>query len=335
MSREDLLKQLVSERKWFDLSELITEWCNDPSFAANSELLLETLSKNMAKIHPLSLTSTIGTLFYHISPETALGIIDKAVSMLEVDTPGENPYFQEIVTLKLFYYIALLKLGRYEDIESRILSLKAANLSNDNMYMLYIVSALFYEGVGNYDEAQSYLFLHAKQTGHVYDIGKLVELSIRSTTFFDFSAIFVLPEFSRLQNAPLKNLFLSLSNGDMNSIDPQEIANVLHIKDASQIVTKIHLLNIIRICFKSEQKSIGFDRLMAELNVDEATLIKLLLRALGLQIVKGWIDSEVRTLFFDSVLPRALEADELQKMKMKFVEWRNRVANVIEMVERQ
>lgn len=335
MSTEDEIKQLVNARKWFDLSEFICTFCNGPNFARESDLVLDTLSKYMDKIHPLTLTSTIGTLFHHISSEKIIEIINQAIIIIEDNTLIENPYFQEIVSLKLFYYIALLSLGRYENIESQIFSLKASNLSNDNLYMLYIVSTLFYERIGNYDEAQSYLFLHAKQTGRVYDIEKLVELSIKSNIFFDFSAITVLPEFEALQNTRLKDLFLCLSNGDMNTIDPNEIASVLNTRDPGQIVAKIQLLNIIRICFQSEEKFISFDKLMAELKVDEMTLIRLLLRALGLKIIKGWLDSEVRMLFFDSVLPRALTGEELNKMKMKFIEWRDRVANVIELVEKQ
>lgn len=333
MSFSDEIKSLESERKWFDMIEHIKRGAAASLPSVDLDFSLDILTRNMAKIHPISLTSAIVALLQHISPEKASGIIQAAISTLETGSAIQSNYFQEIATLRLHFYISSIKQRNFENIESQIIALKNTALSNDNLNLLYLVAALFYEGMGNCEEAQSYLFLHAKQTGAVYDIEKLVELSIRSSSFFDFSAISAFSEFDDLSNAPLKNLFLCLSSGNIGNITAKEVSKILKTNNVDRLTTKVHLLNIIRMCFKSEQKFVAFDQLMSELQIDEVALIKLLLRALGLGVVKGWIDSEERMLFFDSVLPRALNREELQKMKMKFVVWRDRVQKVIDIVK--
>lgn len=327
----DEIKNLEAERKWFDLTETIK---NNVHSLSESEInsLLTIFTKNMERIHPMSLTSTIIGLYYHISPETACDLIKNAISAIDSISLVQNSYFNEITTLRLYFFIASIKLNNLEDIETQIISLKSQNLSVENINLLYLVGAMFYEKLENYEEAQNCLFCHLKQSESVYDIEKLVELSIKSPTFFDFSAISSLKEFEQMKNLPLKNLFISLMSGDVNQIHTQNVFDILKTVDSDWIETKIYLLNIIRICFKCDQKFVKFDHFINELKIDENKVLGLLLRALGLNIIKGWIDSEERTLFFDYVLPRSLNAEELEKMKMKFVEWRNRVQEIINIV---
>ncbi|ELA40899.1 uncharacterized protein VICG_02039 [Vittaforma corneae ATCC 50505] len=254
MSFSEELKRLESERKWFDMTEHIKRGVVNSLSDADLDFSLDILSRNAVKIHPMSLTSAIVALFSYISPEKASSIIQTAISTLESSFVSQSSYFQEIATLRLHFYIASIKQKNFENIESQIIALKDAALSNDNLNLLYLVAALFYESTGNCEEAQSYLFLHAKQTGAVYNIEKLVELSIKSSTFFDFSAVSAFKEFDGLSNAPLRNLFLCLSDGDISSINTKDIFNILKTNNVDQLTTKVHLLNIIKICFKSEQK---------------------------------------------------------------------------------
>lgn len=330
------LKKLESERKWFDLTEYIKHGLTHSSTKKDLDLVISILLNNISKIHPISLTSVIVALFPHITPVKASELIYTCVSTLEAGSVLETNYGQEIITLKLYFYIAAIKQSQLEDIEAQLISLKNSRISNENFNLLYLVAALFYETLGNYEEAQEYLFLHAKQTGTVYDIEKLVELSIRSTTFFDFSAISSFTEFNGMKNTSLKNLFLGFQEANISNIKKKDILNILKISDVEQITVKIYLLKITRICFKSENKFVTFDQLIQELQVDEPTLIKLLLRAMGLKVIRGgWIDSEQRVLFFDGVLPRALTDEEFQKMKTRFTELRGRVEKVIGVLEQK
>lgn len=328
------LEILAADRMWYDFTEKIKFELTNNISEADLQYILSMLEKYINKIHPLSLTPVVISMFSSIDLQKFLFLTEKAISIIKSNSAMEKTYTQEIITLSLYKCIALTKSGNLEDVESQIIALKQTGLSKENLSLLYLTAALFYERMGNYDEAQDYLFQHAKETKKVYDIEKLVYLSIISTRFFDFASVSSFEEFSTLENLNLKKLFLSLQNGDeMSKISMESISEYINAKSPQHIKEKRYLLKIIKICFESEQKFVTFDHLISELAINEITVVSLLLKALGLKIIKGWIDSEQRILFFDSVLPRSLNSEELRKMKMKFVTWKEKVEDVIKTIE--
>lgn len=334
MPFSDELQVLLTERKWYDFVETIKEGANTNLSKEKLELAYKLLIENVKKLHPFSLVSVVVTLFPFLTSENSINLIEKAIETINTNTTFISGYQNEISCLMLYKCIASVQIGNLESTEEELISLKASKLSNENTNLHCIAAAQFYEKVGNYDEAQEYLFLHAKNTKKVQNVEKLAYLSILSSRFFDFTAISTFREFELLQNESLKNLFLNFQNGNLNQAEIKELTSVLGIGSSEHLQEKIHLLNIIRTCFEaSEQKLVTFDHLLSKLEVSETTLIRLLLKALGLKIIHGWMDSEERILFFDSVLPRALNSEELQKMKQKFIEWRDRVHNVLTAME--
>ncbi|KAM0681658.1 26S proteasome regulatory subunit [Glugoides intestinalis] len=330
----DELKVLITQRKWYDFVETLKEGLNSNLSKQDLEIACKILMENMKSLHPFSLVSVLVSLFPFLRRESSISLIEEAIEIIHKNSNFISDYQNEISCLLLYKCIASVQLDILENTEEQLISLKASKLSDENANLHCIAAAQFYEKVGNYDEAQEYLFLHAKNTKKVQDIEKLVYLSILSSRFFDFTAVATFKEFELLQNDNLKTLFLNFQNGNLNQEAVQVLTSLLGIPCKDHLQEKLHLLNIIRTCFEaSEQKLVTFDHLLSKLEVSESTLLRLLLKALGLKIIRGWIDSEERILFFDSVLPRALNSEELQKMKEKFIEWKDRIQDVITAME--
>lgn len=331
----DRLRSLASSRKWYDFSELIKEDIAEGISPEELGTIVELLGKHMQKMHPITISTTSVALASMMEPQKALDLFDAAISAI-TSIPSDENYLQELDFLRMHKCRASIKLGQLEDTESQIIAWKSSKLSDENFCLLQLVAGEFYESIGNIEDAQEEYLTHAKLTQKVIDIEKLLRLSLLSRTFFDFSSITALREFDMLEDSnSLKALFQWFQKGDLSKIDSNELFDTLRVDNIEDIRDKIYLINIVMICFRSEQKFVYFDTFIAELAIDEITLLSLLLKALGINIITGWIDSEQRKLFFDRVIPRALSLDELSRMKCKFVEWRRRVGEVIKAVEQE
>lgn len=327
------LKELTDLRKWFDFTEKIKLELRKDSNTSRAEEMADMFANFVQRIHPLSVTSTIVEFFPYLSPNKAIELIEKAISAIESSSGDENTYIQEIICLKLYHCMASIQIKRFEDIESYIFHLKKSSASNENFNLSLLVAALYYEACGDIENSQEYLFEHLKQTNSVHNIEKLIRFSILSRSFFDFAAISSLTEFNQFDNQDLKNLFMNFEEGNISRIDSTTACRLLKVESIDFLREKIYLVNILKMCFKAEQKYVIIEDIMKFLQLDEQSAIGLLITALGLNIVSGWIDSEKRIFYFNSVLPRSLNSEELQKMKFKFVEWRSRVQKVLEAME--
>lgn len=315
---------------WHDLTQAIQErHKSEDDLSLSSAILF----KHMRQIHPLSLAPVVAAVSSNLPHSQAVSLLGSAISAIQQCNIVGDGYDDEIVFLLLCQSIAHVKGGILENIEPQIVSLASNRLSERNKVLHCWAAALYYEAVGNCEEAQHYLLQHALLSGKVQDIEKLVRLSILSSRFFDFATISAFQEFVSSENTPLMRFFVDFQNGDIAGYDSRSIQEMLCIEQTKQIQDKMNLVCIIRACFRSQAKLVTFDALQAELGVDETLLVGLLLRALGLRVVKGWIDSEQRIFFFDSVLPHALCSDEISEMKKRFVEWKARVESVIEVIE--
>lgn len=333
MSFTNELTKLAEEKRWYEFTLLIINNVSKSTESSEIDIAMSLIHKNMTRIHPLSLKAVSITLFNLLSNDKFIEFADDVISAIISVSTGDEPYTQEIITVRLYKNISLIKKGIFENIESQIISLRTSELSIENENLLYLTAALFYEGIGNIEEAQQNLFLHAKETKKVYDIEKLIRLSMISTNFFDFAAISSYKEFNDFEGCPLKELFIHFQEGNIENISEKDILKILNINNISHIKEKMYILNIMKICFNSEQKFILLDHLASVLNIDQMVVIKLILRALGLKVISGWIDSDKKMLFFDYVLPRALNQDEMKNMRSKFIEWRNRVQGIIDIIE--
>lgn len=331
----DRLRSLANSRKWYDFTELIKEEAARGIHPEQLASVVELLHGYIQKIHPISISSTAIALASVVSPQEASDLLDAAIEAIHSTSLNEDDYLQELNSLRMHKCMVDIKLGRLEDIESQLIAWKSSKLSDENFSLLHLVAGQFYESTGDTENAQEQYLAHAKLTKSVIDIEKLLRLSLLSKTFFDFSSVAAFKEFDTLENKGLKLLFSCFQKGDLSRIDKSQLLDILKVDNIDYIRDKIYLVNIMMICFRSEEKFVHFDTFISELAIDEVTLLGLLLKALGINIITGWVDSEQRMLFFDKVIPRALGSDEFARMKCKFTEWRERIGKVIRAIEQE
>lgn len=327
----ETLQNLLEKRKWFDFTELVIKMTKDNIDKQILYSMLNLYLEIIQRLHPISVTMTTIAILPHIQHEEALNLIEMSISAINNHDGGI--YKEELCSLEMHRCMIKIQLKKYENIESQIIFWLSKKLSDDNYNFLLALAGNFYESIGNIENAHEFFLKHAKASKKVQDIEKLVRLSILSTTFFDLSSIMKFEEYDKMKDSDLKFIFTSFSEENVENANIPAIMNALNITDANFIKEKFFINNIITICFKSESKMVEFETFLSRLPIDEITLLRLLLKALGIGVISGWVDSEKRTLFFDRVIPRSLNTEEINKMKLKFIEWKKRVDEIIQVVK--
>lgn len=327
------LTKLVEERKWFDLTEYIQAQLQTQIDNTQIQLLLHLYSTYLQRIHPISSCKTSVEFSKRLEPEKAIFLLGETIT--QISSLEQIKFSQQIHFLKMNQCLILCKLRQFENIETQLFIWKNTKLSDENFNFLSYLSAIFYESIGNIEKAQKYHLEHAKGVGHAVDIEKLIKLSLLSPVFYDFSSISSLKDFKDYKNASIKSLFMDFQEGNINQMTESLICQTLNIESAGYIKEKLYLMKIISICFASETRQIPFSVLQDALSVDKISTIKLILKALGLGVLHGWINANEQILNFNKVIPRSLNKSELGKIKSKFVEWQTRVENVINAIEEE
>ncbi|XP_015189401.1 PREDICTED: transcription elongation factor spt5-like [Polistes dominula] len=78
---------------------------------------------------------------------------------------------------------------------------------------------------------------------------------------------------------------------------------------------KAYLIGLINLCFKETERKVTFEKINEELFIDEDKIHGFVLKAFGLGLLKGWIDECNNILYFNTILPRCLPNEELEKMR--------------------
>lgn len=331
MSVKELIV-LKQERKWFDFVELARKEMELRKSEEDLNEIIQLFTSLISKVHPTSIASFVLDAYKVLDADKSLELIDLAISTIV--SANETAYIQEIHSLRMTKCIIYSCQRKFDNIESQIFSWKTAKLTKSNHNLLYYLAGAFYQSVGNIEKAQEYFLRLAKATNKIDNVENLMRLSILSSTFFDFSSICNFEDFKNHQNNDLKKVFLAFQNRKINEIDGSLLKCVIGDDNMVHITEKLYIMKIISICFAANQKQVDFDVFTSVLNIEEIELVSLLLKALGLNVLSGWIDSNERVFYFDKVIPRSLNGEELAKMKGKFMDWRNRISGVIELIEK-
>lgn len=193
-------------------------------------------------------------------------------------------------------------------------------------------------------------------------ISDLTVYAILAPSFFDFSKITMCPGFTGVSES-LRVFVSDIISGKLAHAQeityPPEILSKIQGSSTSGTNTsgtnstvgtnnttstnsttdvlreKIFLVEIINICQQHLlDKTVSFDTFMSSMNItDDISLIYLLMKALGDEIITGWINSERRELCFDKIMPREMSTGEKKIMREKFEELRRRVEKAQELLK--
>lgn len=355
------LKELISARKWYDCAERIKEMVQKKPGDKQLDQLALVLQDALPYMHPISSSETAVVVSSLLPSERCIALLTSTANAIDSQASMTDRYSDELLFVQMHLCLAHIRNGETEETEAQILGWKNAyeksisedehSFSNENYRLLNYISYVFYSRIRNVEEAQKYLHNFITISGDYSHFEEFLKLSIASKSFFDFSSVISLPGFSSadLENAAspsfkgLKALLVDFRDGNFQAIKSKEKQIREILKEAVcknavdeyqlSVVEKVFLVNIMNMCFVSDQKAVPFDVLLDNLRVEETHLIALLLKALGIGIVSGWLDSEKRMLFYNGILPRCLSETDIVEMKRQFSAWQNKVRKVIETIE--
>lgn len=353
----DDLRALCSARKWFDCAQELKSLAENTKTAKKKlPELVEIFTSILPHMHPASSAETAVAFVPRLALDDAIGLLEQAADAIVAQRMLPDSFLNELTSVQMHLCLCRIRQGELDDRESEILKWRKMHsrpgadggpvsipFSRANHELLQYVTYCFYSAIGNVEEAQRHLLAYVTASGDNSELEQLVKLSLVSKIFFDFSSVIALEGFKRLSSKRLISLFEDFQRGHFAQIEKRkkEIVGIIneilgteqHEEYMNYVAEKVYLINIMNMCFQSEHKCVMISRMLADLQIEENYLIALLLKALGIGLISGWIDSERGILFFDRVIPRSLGNEDIAKMKQKLVVWRNRVVRAIEKVE--
>lgn len=352
------LKSLFDSRKWFDCAEKIKSHIAENHTQADElDEITRLLAPVLHRMHPISSSETVIALACLLDRDRAIELLNVAATAISRQIGDEENYANELISVQMHLCSYKIQNGELEERESEILGwlkIYSKERTNDssvpfsptNYMFVQYVAYLYYNAIRHFEQAQTHLYNYLSVHKDAGLLDALVRLSIVSKSYFDFFAISLLEGFDGLENRRLVEVFVSFQNGDTSSVRENE-KTILEIVTETvgvdfvpdympSVLEKVFLINILNICFVSEQKFVPFNTFLSELNfTDVSYLIALLLKALSFGLISGSLDSQKEVLYFDRLISRSLSSDDLSKMRDKFVVWRDRVSKTIQQMESQ
>lgn len=314
------------QRKWAQFSRMIVKNVNDN----NSQQLCTMFLDNIHQIHPKTITETALAMTGSLKPESAIELLNTAKEAIHTSILYSGNFELEVVSLEIVKSLILVEQGELEGIEKNIYGWKNLMMNERMLTMYNFLAFKFYDKIHNLENAFKYLFEYVKLNPEANLMEVLTMYSLVSYEFFNFTSISTLPGFEAVKEESLLKIFTAVQAGDISFITPNQKTLTDIFQNKAEIITeKVHMIALVNLCFYEPKKQLSFEAIEESLQIDSAKCNYYLLKALGLGLIKGWIDGGKRTLYFDSIAPRALNNDQILQMKSQFHDWKLRVKTII------
>ena len=345
------LKRLADALLWYDCAQLIKEMASRGVGESEKQAIVEVFRSAAPRMHPMTSTETAIVVSRLLAGEDAVALLEEALETISGMFPSK---YQDLRT-SLQMHVCLLKIngGNLEGRDAEVLRWAkgaaearaggSARGGRANYELFTYVAYRLYSARRNTEAAQKYLLLHVAATRDASYLSDLIRLSIASRDFYDFSSVIGLPGFSEGAEARLANLLVAFRDGNTQAVRQEEaligeiIGGVVNAEDAEAykrvVMEKAYLTNIMKTCFASNGKSVSLAVLREQLGVPQDALLHLLIRALGIGAMSGWIDAQADLFHVSKIMPHALSSSDIAEMKAKFVNWRSKVQQVLSAVE--
>ncbi len=307
---EENLKKYSSERKWYELGDLIIS-----NISNHYELCFSYALQYLERFHPITLSQIATTIYQNATadPEIIRNVLD------HFKERGANDQLRVSVILDHCMFLIESK-NDLTDMESKIYEISKHDLNKSNLEKLNFLAYSYYSHENKVDLAYEYLMRVSPSN---FDIEEACKLAILSPQIYSFSPLISHDKFDSIKSDDLKMLLYALNKGEFPSKSIPSIPGI-----PSDIINdKFELIRLLNVVRGRKGDFVPFSEFK-----NENGLILLLLKALGLNLIKGWIDSKNKVLFVESVIPKDLDSEEIEVVKERFILMRNRVEEVIKML---
>lgn len=300
------INNLIQQKKWYNLFIYLSNLSHKEITEKILEDLINQILPIASQIYPLTMTQTFIKILknYKNKKEILIELQNKIESSLFKNKEHSDSIF----LLKL--EIANIRFENNENIEMEIYEFKNI-LKNKEQQKKYDKLALkYFEKIKNFNES----YFYAKKL-KMKD--KIFNYALHAKN------VYFLPI---VENEP--NYFKAVREGNFEFIkkNQQNLSDNFNF-----ILEKTYIIKILEL--SRNKKEINLTNLSNILNLKKISLIFLLIKALGLKLIKGRINQEKDVLELSNVALQTVTKKDLIEMKEKFELWRSRVEEVIHAME--
>ncbi|SCU89038.1 LANO_0D03752g1_1 [Lachancea nothofagi CBS 11611] len=211
-------------------------------------------------------------------------------------------YFQAKKDFNSFYYTSLLYLSTAETMQA---TQDFSNVRRQELAYNLCIAALLGD--------------------KIYNFGELLHHPIMESISTD-------PQFNWLFQ------FLNtLSNGDFDKFDKISKDRVPQVPVLSThesfLRQKICLMTLVESVFVKNIRTLSFEDIATATHLPKDNVEHLVMRSISLGLLKGSIDQVTELVTVTWVQPRIINADQINKMKQRLVEWNQEVSKLGEKIE--
>ncbi|ODV85866.1 hypothetical protein CANARDRAFT_197500 [[Candida] arabinofermentans NRRL YB-2248] len=364
-----MLDDLYERKLWYQLTEVLSQqfYKNPNSKGIRLKLFENFILKFNEKINQLKLIEFLVLSLDDCTPSDALDHLINLKHKIEVygkkrsknnDNIDDNDAFSsdlEIIQSLLFIDIEIaalkLKLGFVDEASATIdacskkidqLNWSVDNKINASYYSttaslmkikgdytaFYYNSLLFLACIDNLDD------LNNKET-----IVKEVCISaLLGEKIYNFGEIIMHNIFKYLEISWLKNLLLSLNNGDLAEFQ-KVISNEDDLKQIPEVYEnlvflkqKICIMSLIELIFHkpTQNKVVKFDEILSQVNLlkNYNEVEHLIIKCASLGLIKCLINEVESEVEVSWIQPRIMTIEQIQGMKDKLVIWNEKVSDL-------
>ncbi|EJW04976.1 hypothetical protein EDEG_00093 [Edhazardia aedis USNM 41457] len=339
MSELDTAANLVNQRLWYDLCIYIENNARK-SPTQCYEILKQYVLPNFQRIHPVTFCDTVLLLANLMEPQKSYDLVKQSLellSKLDVQTKHYN-VIKLRYELKIFENLVYLK--KTENVERFIYQSKNKIMEPEMYVYFYRLAYRYYEVIENYEECFVYLEKYVNLCHVVPDDSftdskellayKFVQFSVLSRKIYNFTGIRINNIYQHFKEQNMSIVFDKICAGDFNYIlNNQDMVNNIFPGNFNLIKEKAFLVALSNICFDIRNKEIKIIEITEKLKVSRNTVFYFIVRAMGLELIKGTIDGQNDVLRLSYVKPRILTLDETKSLKDYIDSWRMRVKETI------
>ncbi|EOB11604.1 26S proteasome non-ATPase regulatory subunit 13 [Nosema bombycis CQ1] len=328
MESNNSLKFYKNNRQWYQLcKEIIKSITKD-----NSNIIYSLYLESITQYHPLTITESSLLISKYLQFKDAISLLEKSKNVIKECNMYHGDFNIQIVHLEIQMCLYKIEIGEFKQIEKKLYEFKKMDLPV-KVYELYnFLGFKYFEKTGNIEYCINYLinYIELSKDKTYYEI--LAKYTLISRKFFNFMRVYAFEGFSEIR---INSIYEIVQNGETKRIEKEknELKKIFTQEEVEILIEKTYFIGLINLCFKEKSRKIELSKIQEILGINENDLNSFLVKAFGLNLLKGWIDEVKGILYFSTILPRTLPKEELEKMKDKFGVWKRKVKEAISMLE--
>eukprot|EP00794_Sanderia_malayensis_P012947 gene12947-14279_t len=345
------LQHLYEKRLWHELTVDLMKFLKEDHFKKNGglqEIYEHFLSDFEHRINPLSLTEMILIIGKEIKGSEKLAFYEKTRERVKNNTEA---------TVLLLTAMGNVRLEDNKLEEAKQL-IREAQALLDTMDGVSTVHGRFYDLSSNYCKvigSFSRYYRHALRYLGCMNLSELPADELKQRAFnlslaallgdevYNFGELLaheVLQYLKDTDNAWLVDMLYAFNSGDIKKFKGLE----KHWKSQADLATnerglmqKITLLSLMELTFRrpSNERTTPFSVIAQETNMPLKEVEMLVMKALSLGLIKGYIDEVDKVVHVTWVQPRVLDLNQINTIKDSLGSWCEKVKESARMVEDQ